>query len=136
MCKISRKTDSCFQKWHEEFGKFLFTGWKIVISFSTLEINNTINQTFYTCSSTEWLLLRYKKKSKKAAKLGSFLQCSVHMFLRHNSCFWKINLKILWNHIKNFQAKHGQCDSIIFPSKTFYFEGSKALIARPLHYWK
>ena len=36
--------------------------------------------------------------------------------------------------MKNFQAKHGQCDSIIFPSKTFYFEDSKALIARPLHY--
>ena len=32
-CKIRRKTDLCFQKWHEEFGKFLFTDWKKVISF-------------------------------------------------------------------------------------------------------
>ena len=32
-CKIWRKTGLCFLEWHEEFGKFLFTGWKIVISF-------------------------------------------------------------------------------------------------------
>ena len=31
--KIWRKTDLCFLKWHEEFGKFSFTGWKIAISF-------------------------------------------------------------------------------------------------------
>ena len=30
-CKIW--TDSWFQKWHEEFGKFWFTGWKIAILF-------------------------------------------------------------------------------------------------------
>ena len=51
--------------------------------------------------------------SKKAVKLGSFLQCSVHIFLGHDGL--RINLKLLWNHImKNFQVKHGQCDSIIF----------------------
>ena len=27
-CKVSRKTDLCFLKWHEEFVKFSFTGWK------------------------------------------------------------------------------------------------------------
>ena len=32
-CKIWRKTDLCFLKWHEEFGKFSFIGWKIAISF-------------------------------------------------------------------------------------------------------
>ena len=32
--------------------------------------------------------------------------------------------------MKNFQVKHGQCDSIIF-AKTFSFEGSKVII-RPL----
>ena len=32
-CKIWRKTDLCFLKWHEEFVKFSFTGWKIAISF-------------------------------------------------------------------------------------------------------
>ena len=32
-CKSWRKTDLCFQKWHEEFGRFSFTGWKIAISF-------------------------------------------------------------------------------------------------------
>ena len=31
--KIWRKTDLWFLKWYEEFGKFLFTGWKIAISF-------------------------------------------------------------------------------------------------------
>ena len=84
-------------------------------------MNSTINKTFYTCS-TESLFLRYKKISKKAVKLGSFLQCSVHIFLGHDGCFWKINLRILWNHImENFQIKHGQCGNIIFP-KTFSFE--------------
>ena len=64
------------------------------------------------------------KISKKAVKLGSFLQCLVHIILGHDGCFRKITLKFLWNHImKNFQAKHGQCDSIIFP-KTFSFENS------------
>ena len=29
--KIWRKTDLSFPKWHEEFGKFLFTRWKIEI---------------------------------------------------------------------------------------------------------
>ena len=31
-CQTWRKTDLCFQKWHEEFGKFSFTDWKIAIS--------------------------------------------------------------------------------------------------------
>ena len=31
-CKIWRKTDLCFLKWHEECVKFLFTGWKVAIS--------------------------------------------------------------------------------------------------------
>ena len=31
-CKIWRKTDLCFLKWHEEFDRFLFKGsWKIAI---------------------------------------------------------------------------------------------------------
>ena len=73
------------------------------------------------------MFLRYKKISKKAVKLHSFLQCSVHMFLWHDGFIWKIILRILLNHIvKNFQVKHGQCDSIISP-KRFSFEGSKLL---------
>ena len=60
-------------------------------------------------------------------KIGGFLQCSVDVFLGHDDCFWKIYVKILWNHMKNFQVKHGQCDSIIFP-KTFSFESSKELL--------
>ena len=31
-CNILRKTDLCFQKWHEEFGN-IFTGWKTAISY-------------------------------------------------------------------------------------------------------
>ena len=79
------------------------------------QMNTTINKTFYTCSIKS-LLLRNKKISKKAVKIGGFPQCSVHIFLRHDDCFWKISLRILWNHImKNFQVKHCQCDSIMFP---------------------
>ena len=60
-------------------------------------------------------------------KIGGFLQCSVDVFLGHDDCFWKIYVRILWNHMKNFQVKPGQCDSIIFP-KTFSFESSKELL--------
>ena len=65
------------------------------------------------------LFLRYKKISKKAFKLGSFLQCSVQIFLGHGGWIWKVNL-ILWkNVIKNLQVKHRQYDSIIFSSEGF-----------------
>ena len=54
----------------------------------------------------------------------------------------RINIRILWNHImKNFQVKHGQCDSIAFP-KTFSFENSKWLLdlcldnSRILYFWQ
>ena len=63
--------------------------------------------------------------SKKAVKLGSFLQYSVHIFPRHDGCFK--------NKLKNFvepyheEVKHGQCDSIIF-LKTFSLETSKWLL--------
>ena len=49
-------------------------------------LDSTFNKTFYTCL-TELLFLRYKQISKKAVKLGSFLQCSVHTFLGHDGCF-------------------------------------------------
>ena len=87
--------------------------WKL---YFTLEINEwTINKTFYTCSAKSLFLLRNKKVSKKAVKLASFLQCSLHIFLELDGGFWKINLKILWKHImKNFHVKHGQCERITF----------------------
>ena len=47
---------------------------------------NKINKTFYACS-TESLFLKYKKILEKAVKLGSFLQCSVHLFLGNDGCF-------------------------------------------------
>ena len=48
-CKIWRKTDLCFQKWHEEF-----------VKFALAEImNSTFKETFYT-RLTESLFLRYK----------------------------------------------------------------------------
>ena len=49
-------------------------------------MNSTINKTFYTCS-TKSLFLRYKKTSKKAVKIGGFLQCSVNIFLGDDACF-------------------------------------------------
>ena len=96
-------------------------------------MNRKINKTFYACSS-ESMFLRYIKISKKASKIGSFLQCSVHIFLGNDGCFWKLDLRILWNHImKNFQIKHSQCDNIIF-RKTFFFWKLWAIV-RPLPYW-
>ena len=45
-CKIWRNTDLCFQKWHEEFGKFSFRGWKSSILFlesKMVELNQNKN---------------------------------------------------------------------------------------------
>ena len=55
----------------------------------------------------------------------------------------RINLRILWNLImKNFQVKHGQCDSILF-LKTFSLENPKKLLlnlfiadSRILYFWQ
>ena len=90
------------------------------------QMNSTFNKTFYTRLTELSLFLdfRYKWISKKAVTLGSFLQCSVHIFLGHMAAL-RINLRTLWNHImKNVQAKHCQCDSIIF-LKTFSLESSR-----------
>ena len=57
-------------------------------------MNSTINKTFYTFY-TKSLFLRYKNISKKAVKLGSFVQCSVDKSLGHDVCFSKINLRFL-----------------------------------------
>ena len=48
-------------------------------------MNSTVNKTFCACSR-ESLFLRYTKLFKKAVKIGGFLQCSVHMSLRHDGC--------------------------------------------------
>ena len=52
--------------------------------------------------------------------------------LGHNGCLLKINFAILWDHImENFQIKHSQCDSNIFP-ETFSFGSCKYLLDLPL----
>ena len=38
-----------------------------------------------------FVVLKYKKISKKAVKFASFLQCSVHVFLGHDGCILKID---------------------------------------------
>ena len=48
-------------------------------------MNSTISEIFYT-RSAESLFLRYKKILKKAVKLDSFLQCSLHIFPGHDGC--------------------------------------------------
>ena len=85
--------------------------------------------------------IRCKQISKKSVKLSSFFQCSVYIFLGHDSCVWKIDLRILWSHVmKNFQIRHGQCDSVIYP-KTFAFQCSKLLLdlcladSKILYFW-
>ena len=57
-------------------------------------MNSTVNKTFNICS-IESLFLRYEKISKKYVKIGGFHQCSVHIFLGHDGCFRKINLRVL-----------------------------------------
>ena len=89
-------------------GFVLSWGYKNFILFWK-EMNSTIDKIFYTFS-IESLFLRYKKIAKKPVKFGSFFQCSVYIFLGHDI-------------MKNFQVKHGQCESIMFP-KTFSFESS------------
>ena len=44
-CKIWRQTDLYFLKWHEEFGKFLFTSWKIdfILESKMAELNKNKN---------------------------------------------------------------------------------------------
>ena len=44
-CKTWRKTDLYFLEWHEEFGKFLFTSWKIGFIFESkmAELNKNKN---------------------------------------------------------------------------------------------
>ena len=93
-----------------------------------LNQNSTINKTFCICSA-ESMFLRYKQLSKKAAKLGSSFQCSVDIFLGDNGCIWKINLRILWNHVmQNFQVSYGQCCSIILPPKHLLLKALKLLL--------
>ena len=50
-------------------------------------VNKLIAQ--LTCY-TESLFLTSKKISKKAVKLGSFLQGSLHILPEHDGCFWKL----------------------------------------------
>ena len=59
-------------------------------------MNDKFNKNFYRCLKESSLLLdlRYRYMSKKAVRLGSFIQCSVHIFLGHDSCFK--------DHFKNF----------------------------------
>ena len=83
-------------------------------------MSSTINKIFYTWS-TESLFSGYKKIAMKAAKIGGFVPCWVHIFLGDDGCFWKISLRILWNHIvKNVQVKHGQYDRTI-PQNIFFW---------------
>ena len=92
-------------------------------------MNNTNSKTFYICSA-ESLFLSIRKFPRKLSSFSS-LQCPVHIFLGHDGCILKINLRILWNHImKNLQVKHGQYDSIIFPKNIFFWR--LKITARPL----
>ena len=60
----------------------------------------------------------------------------VHIFLRHDGCFWKINLEFCETIVNYVQS-----DSIIFP-KIFCFEISKQLLdlcladSRILYFWQ
>ena len=63
------------------------------------------------------------------------------MILRHDGRVWKINLRILWNHItENFQVKMVSVTASYY-HKTFAFGGSKLLLdiclahSRILYFW-
>ena len=96
-CKIWRKPESSLVKWHEEFAKFLPEHSKA----SKMRL---------------WLDPFIQSRICMSLKIGGFLQCSVHILLEHNGCFWKISERILWNHImKNFQWKHGHVTTSYSP---------------------
>ena len=86
-------------------------------------MNSTINKTFYTCS-TESLFLRYKKISKKAIKLGSFLQCSIDIFLGLRNYF----KNIVKPYHEGLSSKAWSMRPCHIPPKTLDFEGSKLLL--------
>ena len=101
--------------------------WKIY--FTLEKMKSIINKTSYTCPK-ESLFLRYKKISKKAVKLGGFLQCSVYIFLGHDGCFWKINL------VKPYEELSSKAWSIWqhqIPQNIFFWK--LWLIIRPLRCW-
>ena len=47
-----------------------------------------------------WKMSNFQEISKKAVKLDSFLQCSLHMFLGHDGCFT--------NQFKNFMKPYNK----------------------------
>ena len=96
-------------------------------------MNSSINKIVYTCS-TESLFLRYEKISKKAIKLGRFLQCSVHIFLVQMAAFEKTIDNLVKPYHKEPSSKDGQYDSIIFPPNIFFWR--LEVIARPLFCWQ
>ena len=129
-CKIGRKINLLFQKW-QEVGEFWSEHSKVSkvctlirplrTKYITFDLKKYRGVTFHdneeSCKiwrkTDMWRCsLKYKKISKKAVKLGSFLQYSVHIFLGHDGYVWKINLRILWKH---------QCDSITFTENIFFW---------------
>ena len=102
--KCEGKVTCAFKNNMKNSPNFIFLRLKnsdFILESKMVELNKTTRSTrcsvktlFYLCS-TESLLLSYKKISKKAVKLGSFLQFSVHIFIGHDGYFCKINLGIL-----------------------------------------
>ena len=67
--KIWRKTDLCFLKWYEEFGKFSFTGWKkndFILESKMTELNKNKNS---ERPDPVWKLKKFFLRNKRIAQL-------------------------------------------------------------------
>ena len=64
-------------------------------------------------------MINFQEISKKAIKLDSFPQCSLHIFLGHDSCFKNQFKNFMKPYHEEFQITHGQCQSIIFAKTLF-----------------
>ena len=96
------------------------------------KINETLNNKGNTFLRSQKLLRGWKlfalrfvlfvrwKPFRKKSKAWVVLITSFY-YTTHYGCIWKITLKILLRHIMNFQVKHGQFDSIIFPQNIFFW---------------
>ena len=133
-CKIWRKTDLCFGNWDAEFGKFSPEHWKVsklelwwdpfIQSRKCMSLKITEELCVLTIKKDakfeEELACGFKIDMKNLANLHRLINRDFILESKISSIYisrtWKINLRILWIHIvKNFQVKHGHCDSIIFP---------------------
>ena len=84
--KNNMKNSANFIFFRLKNSNFILESKMVELNKTTRSIRCSIKTLFYLYSM-ESLLLRYKKISKKAVKLGSFLQFSLNILLGHDGYF-------------------------------------------------